>query len=251
MTNVEVKVEDGLNSQDNGYVNLTNTTLTPDQQDLLNMGLNCHYMTKPKPHRKRLEMEILLDDIHQLEKNGKITTSTALQPTLLAEAAKTRGVYHSKLLSMFCPRVSGRRKDTTPANSDATPNNRDGAHATFSPCKYIASIVIRVVGETQLIPPFHPAATDSVFSSLPAVINLPKPSTSKPRAPQPARPAFQPRRPSQPARQPRTTYPTPPQQPPRFHQRGQQPFRGRSQGSKPYSKPKPFSSHPAQKDRST
>ncbi|KAK3892149.1 hypothetical protein Pcinc_003985 [Petrolisthes cinctipes] len=63
------------------------------------MGLNCHYMTKPKPHRKRLEMEILLDDIHQLEKNGKITTSTALQPTLLAEAAKTRGVYHSKLLS--------------------------------------------------------------------------------------------------------------------------------------------------------
>ncbi|KAK3856312.1 hypothetical protein Pcinc_037355 [Petrolisthes cinctipes] len=85
------------------YVNLTNTTLTPDQQDLLNMGLNCHYMTKPKPHRKRLEMEILLDDIHQLEKNGKITTSTALQPTLLAEAAKTRGVYHSKLLKPFVP----------------------------------------------------------------------------------------------------------------------------------------------------
>ncbi|KAK3886043.1 hypothetical protein Pcinc_009776 [Petrolisthes cinctipes] len=63
------------------------------------MGLNCHYMTKPKPHRKRLEMEILLGDIHQLEKNGKITTSTALQPTLLAEAAKTRGVHHSKLLN--------------------------------------------------------------------------------------------------------------------------------------------------------
>ncbi|KAK3886248.1 hypothetical protein Pcinc_009602 [Petrolisthes cinctipes] len=82
-----------------GYVNLTGTTLTPDQQDLLNMGLNCHYMTKPKPHRKRLEMEILLGDIHQLEKNGKITTSTALQPTLLAEAAKTRGVYNSKLLN--------------------------------------------------------------------------------------------------------------------------------------------------------
>ncbi|KAK3896211.1 hypothetical protein Pcinc_000133 [Petrolisthes cinctipes] len=60
-------------------------------------------MTKPKPHRKRLEMEILLDDIHQLEKNGKITTSTALQPTLLAEAAKTRGVYHSKLLNMPIP----------------------------------------------------------------------------------------------------------------------------------------------------
>ncbi|KAK3896264.1 hypothetical protein Pcinc_000008 [Petrolisthes cinctipes] len=56
-------------------------------------------MTKPKPHRKRLEMEILLGDIHQLEKNGKITTSTALQPTLLAEAAKTRGVYNSKLLN--------------------------------------------------------------------------------------------------------------------------------------------------------
>ncbi|KAK3887808.1 hypothetical protein Pcinc_008087 [Petrolisthes cinctipes] len=64
-------------------------------------------MTKPKLHRKRLEMEILLDDIHQLEKNGKITTSTALQPTLLAEAAKTRGVYHSKLLSIELRSVSG------------------------------------------------------------------------------------------------------------------------------------------------
>ncbi|KAK3894976.1 hypothetical protein Pcinc_001269 [Petrolisthes cinctipes] len=55
------------------YVNLTDTTLTPDQQDLLNMGLNCHYMTKPKPHQKRLKMEILLDYIHQLErKTGKL-----------------------------------------------------------------------------------------------------------------------------------------------------------------------------------
>ncbi|XP_076045750.1 uncharacterized protein LOC143027993 [Oratosquilla oratoria] len=63
------------------------------------MGLNCHYLTKPRPHRKRLEIEVLLDDIQHLEKAGQVKTTPDLQPALLAEANKTRGSYHSKFVN--------------------------------------------------------------------------------------------------------------------------------------------------------
>ncbi|KAK3889265.1 hypothetical protein Pcinc_006830 [Petrolisthes cinctipes] len=79
-----------------GYINLSNTDLTPEQEDLLNKGLNCHYQTKPQPHRKRLEIEVMMDDIHKLEKAGKVRTSPDLQPSLLTEAGKSRGSHHSK-----------------------------------------------------------------------------------------------------------------------------------------------------------
>ena len=82
-----------------GYINLSNTDLTPDQEELLNKGLNCHYQTKPRPHRKRLEIEVMLDDIHKLEKAGKVRTSPDLQPSLLSEANKSRGSHQSKTIS--------------------------------------------------------------------------------------------------------------------------------------------------------
>ncbi|XP_045124906.1 uncharacterized protein LOC123512546 [Portunus trituberculatus] len=66
------------------------------QEDILNMGIQCHYLTKPHSHRKRLEIETLLDDIQELEKKGKVTTSPDLQPSLLAEASKSRGSFHSQ-----------------------------------------------------------------------------------------------------------------------------------------------------------
>ncbi len=43
------------------YINLTKKTLTADQEELLDMGLNCHIMSKPRKFRKRLECEILLE----------------------------------------------------------------------------------------------------------------------------------------------------------------------------------------------
>ena len=79
-----------------GFVNLSDVDLTPDQEELLNMGLNCHYLSNPRPHRKRLEIEVLLDDILQLEKAGKVKIAHDLQPSPLAEAAKSRGSHRSK-----------------------------------------------------------------------------------------------------------------------------------------------------------
>ena len=38
------------------FINLSNTDLSPNQRKLLNLGINCHYMNKPKPYSKRIEM---------------------------------------------------------------------------------------------------------------------------------------------------------------------------------------------------
>ncbi|MPC62099.1 hypothetical protein E2C01_056181 [Portunus trituberculatus] len=74
----------------NAFINLApGLELTDDQEELLNLGLDCHFMTKPRPHRKRLELEILLDNIKNLEKVKKITTSDNLPANILAEAGLT------------------------------------------------------------------------------------------------------------------------------------------------------------------
>ncbi|XP_050691560.1 uncharacterized protein LOC126983104 [Eriocheir sinensis] len=62
------------------------------------MGLNCHFMTKPRKHRKRLELEALLDRIQNLEKDGKVETSNELQASIIAEASKQREHYQSRQL---------------------------------------------------------------------------------------------------------------------------------------------------------
>ena len=82
-----------------GYVNLVpGLELTQDQEELLNFGLNCHFNVKPRKHRKRIELEVLLDNIHSLEKAGKVTTTTDLQSHLITEASKERGPFRSSLV---------------------------------------------------------------------------------------------------------------------------------------------------------
>ena len=81
------------------FINLSSVELTTTQKDFLNLGVNCHYISKPKPHAKRIELEILLDNIQQLEKNKKVTTSPDLQAEFIREANTTRGRHHSPLLT--------------------------------------------------------------------------------------------------------------------------------------------------------
>ena len=83
----------------NAFINLApGLELTEDEEELLNLGLNCHFMTKPRPQRKRLELEVFLDDIKNLEKAKKITTSDNLPAEILAEAGKTCGSIQSQIL---------------------------------------------------------------------------------------------------------------------------------------------------------
>lgn len=81
------------------FINLSKTVLTPNQKEFLNLGLNCHFKSKPKPHAKRIELEILLDDIQRLEKNKKVTTSPDLQAEFIRESNTIRGHHRTSLLT--------------------------------------------------------------------------------------------------------------------------------------------------------
>ncbi|XP_064109650.1 uncharacterized protein LOC135217617 [Macrobrachium nipponense] len=56
-------------------------------------------MSKPKQHEKRLEIELLLDSIQQLETRDFVQTTDALQPLLLAEALMERGLHTSGIFT--------------------------------------------------------------------------------------------------------------------------------------------------------
>ncbi|XP_068247027.1 uncharacterized protein [Palaemon carinicauda] len=81
------------------YINISGYTLTPAQEQILKMGLNCHYVTRPRPTDKRLEVELLLDSILALQDRGTLRTTDALQPLLLAEALTERGHYTSGIVT--------------------------------------------------------------------------------------------------------------------------------------------------------
>ena len=70
----------------NGYVNLTSKQLTPDQEELLNMGLNCHILSRPRKFQKRTECEILLDDVNRLARKGEVTVEPTFKQEVIAEA---------------------------------------------------------------------------------------------------------------------------------------------------------------------
>ena len=86
-------------SHNDKFINLSNVSLTPSQTKLLNLGLNCPYLTKPKPFDKRVNLEILLDDIQNLASTGKVSVSPDLQSEIIREANVKRGQYNSAIMT--------------------------------------------------------------------------------------------------------------------------------------------------------
>ena len=85
-------------SPPSSYINLTTRTLTEDEKELLNLGLNCHVLSKPPPYGKRLELESLLDSILDLAKNGKVKVDEGIREELQREARVERGHHRSSLI---------------------------------------------------------------------------------------------------------------------------------------------------------
>ena len=81
------------------FINLSDYEPTPDEKKLLNLGLNCHFIKKPDPLKKRLEVEVLLDNVFKLENEGKVEVGDSLQHELIAEASKDRGPYRSRIFN--------------------------------------------------------------------------------------------------------------------------------------------------------
>ena len=50
-----------------GYINLSNIELTEAQEDILDLGLKCHYIRKPHPDAKRIDTEILIEKLQKLQ----------------------------------------------------------------------------------------------------------------------------------------------------------------------------------------
>ncbi|XP_076037857.1 uncharacterized protein LOC143023221 [Oratosquilla oratoria] len=82
-----------------GFVNLSGVSLTNQQQKLLNLGLNCHYIRRPNPESKRIEIENLIDQLLTLQHENRVTLSTTIRQELVGEAGRTRGNFRSTLLT--------------------------------------------------------------------------------------------------------------------------------------------------------
>ena len=107
------------------YVNLTQYTPTPAEEDLLQLGLNCHFADRPKPINKRVEVEVLIDNLSTLEREGKLQLKDPLKPLLLAEALTDRSpVYHHSLMNKDLRAAAKKLKqqeDITIRRADKTP----------------------------------------------------------------------------------------------------------------------------------
>ena len=81
-----------------GFINLSNKILNEDQTELLNLGLNCHVISNPRPYQKRLEIETLMADLHKLAEEGKVLLDDGIREDLLHEARIQRGKHTSSIL---------------------------------------------------------------------------------------------------------------------------------------------------------
>ena len=77
------------NTTDN-YINLSNTTLTEHQKEVLNLGPNCHLYSKYSSIEKKAAIETLFQDIKKLEDEKQILTHPELKELLKAEAINNR-----------------------------------------------------------------------------------------------------------------------------------------------------------------
>ena len=73
-----------------GYVNLSNVTLTDDQKELLNLGLNYAYSPRFCALKKQAELEVLFQDICRLKAANKISVNPYIQLQLQAESTRNR-----------------------------------------------------------------------------------------------------------------------------------------------------------------
>ena len=83
----------------NKFINLSDHQLTPEEKDVLNLGLNCHIQKKMDPIKKKMNIELLYQNLTQMEKDGKITMKAEITDALRNEGNKIRSSTHTKLLT--------------------------------------------------------------------------------------------------------------------------------------------------------
>ena len=82
----------------NSYINLSELELTEDQKEFLNLGLKCPYIRKPHSENKRINTEILIDRLLDLQTQQKVLLSPTVIHDLVGESGIDRNVYFSKIV---------------------------------------------------------------------------------------------------------------------------------------------------------
>ena len=97
-----VKVRDKyfcLKDSKDSYINMSSYNLSSDERDFLNLGLNCHFEPKYDKMHKKVELEVLYQNLLELEAQNKITVSEGLADRMKAESTKHRNVKNQSLIT--------------------------------------------------------------------------------------------------------------------------------------------------------
>ena len=81
------------------FLNLSDHNLTKNEQEFLDLGLNCHLLPKYSKLQKQTEIEVLYQKLIQLQKSDEITIKEGLADQLRSESGKHRNGTNSQLLS--------------------------------------------------------------------------------------------------------------------------------------------------------
>lgn len=81
------------------YINLSHYQPTENEEQLLNIGINCHIKKKFDPLEKATELELLYCSIIKLENDGIVRVNKNLRDLLRAESTKHRDYNQSKILN--------------------------------------------------------------------------------------------------------------------------------------------------------
>ena len=79
-----------LPEKKNGYINLSDVSLTENQEEILNLGVNFQYAPRFSPQKKKAALEILYQDALKLKSQNKIEIDPDFQDLLIGESAKNR-----------------------------------------------------------------------------------------------------------------------------------------------------------------
>ena len=82
-----------------GFINLSNYTLTDSEKHLLNLGLNCHLQSKVDMYERKVELEILYESLLNLQTQKIVEISPELQDQLRAEGSRQPPNSNSTLLT--------------------------------------------------------------------------------------------------------------------------------------------------------
>ena len=154
------------------FVNLSEYTPTANEKALLNLGLNCHIQSPVDKYKKKVELEILYDQLLQLKNDNIVEISPDLQDQLRAEAGQSHSNERSSILTPELraaaktlrenPNIVIRRADKTSAFVILNKKDylckidnilKDGSkfrRITKNPCDDIKSRVNKLVDEATM-----------------------------------------------------------------------------------------------------